>query len=218
MLQQISTRELLSSNPDVTLELKPEKNRSFELGLDVSRQVLNSNIYGWQITANFFRNDYENKFRSFFLPGTPIAVYDNVPTAGITGFETKQRLFLFRKKVTFEVGASRYFFSDPATFPFKYDRKVTFNLRIAESGYAFQFFAFREGEQIAQIRNLNGGFSEVNIPSFSNFDIHFSKSFAINKTTLLFNASLRNIADDNFQLEGLILRDRRYYITLGVQY
>ena len=120
--------------------------------------------------------------------------------------------------MTFEFGASRYFFSDPATFPFKYDRKFTFNLRIAEQGYAFQIFAFKEGEQVAQIRNLKGGFSEVIIPSFANFDVHFSKSFSINRTKLFLNTSLRNLADDDFRLEGLALRDRRFYITLGIQY
>ena len=218
LLQQISTRELLSVESDGDIELAPEKNRSVELGIDISREVRDSNIYGWQITTNVFRNDYKNKFRSCFLPGPPIAVYDNVPDASITGLETKQRLFLFRKKVTFEFGASRYFFSDAATFPFKHDRKFTFNLRINEGGYAFQLFAFKEGEQVAQIRNLNGGFSQVRIPSFANMDIHFSKSFSINKTKLFLNASLRNIADDDFQLEGLVLRDRRYYITLGIQY
>jgi len=35
---------------------------------------------------------------------------------------------------------------------------------------------------------------------------------------LILNISLRNLLDDDFKLEGLTLRDRRYYLTLGVQY
>jgi hypothetical protein len=49
-------------------------------------------------------------------------------------------------------------------------------------------------------------------------DIHFGKAFEINKVKLILNLSLRNMLDDNFDLEGLTLRDRRYYLTLGVQY
>ncbi|MCB0307647.1 MAG: hypothetical protein KDI38_28045, partial [Calditrichaeota bacterium] len=91
-------------------------------------------------------------------------------------------------------------------------------LRIDQSGYSFQLHAFREGRQIAQIRNLNGGYSEVEIPKFTNLDLHLSKSFEVSRLKLILNGSLRNILDDDFALTGLALHDRRYYLTLGVQY
>ncbi len=218
LLQQISTRELLSTDASLPA-LRPERNRSMEVGIDVSREVRREGgIYGWRLTANVFRNVYSNKFRSYFLPGTPIAVYDNVKTANLTGFETKQSLFLFKKKMTMEFGASRYFFSDQATFPFKHDRKYTFDIMLDQAGYSIQFHAFKEGEQVAQIRNINGGFSEVFIPSYTNIDVHFSKAFELKRVKLILNLSARNLLDDQFQLEGLALRDRRFYLTLGVQY
>ncbi len=217
LLQQISTREMLASSTDVPL-LNPETNQSVELGVDITRETRKDKIFGWQISANVFHNQYKNKFRGFTLPGTPIAFYDNVKSARISGFETRQKLFLYRKKVTFEFGASRYFLSDLAVFPFKQDRKYTFDIQLDQEGYSLRIHAFKEGRQVAQIRNLNGGFSEISIASVGNLDIFFSKSFEINKLKLFFNASLRNLVNDDFELEGLTLRDRRYYFTLGIQY
>lgn len=218
LMQQISTRELLSSaatQPD----LQPERNHSLEIGVDLSREVRNpSGLLGWQITGNFFRNAYDNKFITYFLPGTPVAVYDNVRNASINGFETKSSLFLFRKRMTMEFGASRYYFSDRSAFPFKYDRKLVYNIMLDQSGYSLQFHVFKEGEQIARLRNRNGGFSEVRVPGFTNMDLHFGKAFRIKEVKLILNASLRNLLDDDFTLEGLPLRERRYYLTLGLQY
>ncbi len=216
--QQISKQEVLSTELPKP-NLRPEKNRSLEIGFNLTQELDQKlGIYGWQISGNFFRNSYENKVRSFFLPGTPIAVYDNVKEADISGFETKESLFLFRKKITAEFGASHYYFSDQATFPFKHNRKYTFNLLMDHAGYALQFYAFKEGEQIAQIRNIDGGYSEQRIPEFSNIDLHFSKSFDLSRLKLILNFSARNILDDDYELEGFTLRDRRYYLTLGIQY
>lgn len=217
LMQQISSREILASG-DNTVLLRPEKNHSIEFGAEISREVRRPQLFGWQLGVNLFHNEYQNKFRSYSLPGTPIAFFDNVPFASITGVEAQQRLFLFNKKVTMELGASRYSLSDLATFPFKYDRKYTFDIRIDEGGYSFRVNAFKEGEQIAQIRKTDGTFSEVNIGSVGNIDVFFSKAFEINRIKWFFNASFRNVLNDDYQLEGLTLRDRRYYFTLGVQY
>jgi len=151
LMQQISTRNLLSSNL-AQADLEPERNHSLEIGLDIIREVrAEGGLLGWQLGGNFFRNAYQNKFRSYILPGTPLVVYDNVTNASITGFETEASLYLFRKMMTMGFGASRYFFSDRAAFPFKHDRKYTFDVMIDQSGYSLQFHAFKEGEQIAPI-------------------------------------------------------------------
>ncbi len=219
LLQEISNREVLlteSTRPN----LQPERNRNIEVGFEFIRETRHMPVvYGWEISANFFRNTYDNKFRPYFLPGTPIAVYDNVADASISGFEGKASLYLFRKKMTMELGASRYFFSDPATFPFKYDRKLTLNVFLDHGGYSLRLHAFREGEQIAKIRsNDPGGFSEQRIPAYTNLNVYFGKTFEFHRFNLILNLSARNLLDDDFALEGLTLRDRRYYVTLAVQY
>ncbi len=218
LLQQISTPRTLASFV-VDANLRPERNRSMELGFEVTREIRQDmGVFGWKISANFFRNLYENKLRVYYSLGLPVAIYDNVKTADISGFEAKPTVYLLQKKITLEVGLSKYTFSEQVTFPFRYGNKRTINLILDHAGYSLQMHVFKEGEQIALVRNFGGGLARVRLPDYSNMDLHFSKSVELNRVTFIFNASGRNVFNNDFRLEGLAIRDRRYYFSLGLQY
>ncbi len=218
LFQQIS-EPLISGQPGTRPNLNPEKNSSMEIGLVVTKNVQNHpDIDGWQLSGNLFENYYENKFRSFYTPGIPVASYDNVQNAHISGLEMKSSAFLFRKKVTIELGLSRYFISEKAAFPFKYDRKATVDFKIDHSGYAFLFHLFKEGEQIGWVRQTLEGFVPIKLPSHTDIDLHLSKAFEFGKFKLKSNVSLRNLLNNNVDMAGLALRDRRIYFTIGIQY
>lgn len=219
LYQQISVPQAIGSLPQNVPNLKPEKNHSLEIGLVLMRELRQENgLFGWQINGNYFSNSYENKFRNYFIPGFPVSFYDNVKVASISGFELKPEVFLFNKKMSIATGISKYFISEKAAFPFKYDFKRTLNVSIDHAGYSFQIFWFKEGEQYGWIRNSDSRLTEVILPEFSNLDIHFSKSVELYEFKLFLNFSARNILNDDFKLNGLALRDRRYYLTLGAQY
>lgn len=218
LLQQISTRNVLATQITEP-SLLPETNYSAELGIKITKSVKTApGLYGWEFSGNVFYNKYKNKVRSYFLPGTPIPVFDDVKNAWINGVEGKQTLYFFHKKMTLEFGASRYYFSNPATFPLRSDRKYTLNVMLDQGGYSLQLFAYREGEQVAQIRNNSGGFLQLPVPANDNINLYFSKTFDVQQYKLIFTASVRNLLDDPFRLEGLPIRDRRFYVTLGVQH
>jgi len=204
---------------NIKLDLNPEKNRSVEIGLTLKRDLRQHPIiYGWQYTANYMNNHYGNKFRPSYVFGIPLAFYDTVPDARISGIEMKSSVYLLKKKVTVELGLSRYSITEKSAFPFKSAEKQTFAVKIDHAGYAFQFYWFREGQQVGWIRQFSGPVLEIILPEYSNVDLHLSKTFAIGKLKFFGNISLRNILNDEFELEGLALRDRRYYLTAGVQY
>jgi hypothetical protein len=49
--------------------------------------------------------------------------------------------------------------------------------------------------------------------------VHLSKTFQLGRLKLFANASGRNLLnDDTTILQGLAIRDRRYYLTMGAQY
>ncbi|MBD3225562.1 MAG: TonB-dependent receptor plug domain-containing protein [Caldithrix sp.] len=199
--------------------LGPEQNRSLEIGLTMKRSVEDeSNVNGWKLDFNLFKNYYENKFRLFYVPGIPIPFYDNVQNANIDGIESRNALYLFRKKLTLEFGASLYGVSERAAFPFKSSKKYIFNVIINHAGYALQMNTFRENEQQGWIREFNGGFYEIYLPGYNNMDIHLSKTFDLWRMGLFFNASVMNVFDDDTRLEGLAIRDRRFYVSFGVEY
>lgn len=219
LFQQISS-PLVLTQAQTQPNLSPEQNKSFEIGMRIARDVRNnSHIYGWQVTGNYFQNHYTNKFRIFTSPRTPVAFYDNVKNARISGFEGTAGVFLFKKKVSVDVGLSKYFISEKAAFPFKSDNKRTLTVNIDHAGYSFQLFWFRESEQSGWLRFQDGSFAQITNPSYTNLDLHLSKTFELFHLKLFANATGRNLLNgDKLVLEGLATRDRRFYLTLGAQY
>jgi outer membrane cobalamin receptor len=219
LYQQISVPQAIDSLSYNSPNLKPEKNYSLELGLVLLREIReNEGIFGWQINANYFKNSYDNKFRSYLIPGFPVTFYDNVKVASISGVELKPVIYLLNKKITAELGISKFFISEKAAFPFKYDFKRTINVQLDHEGYSFQIFWFSESEQLGWIRNSESRLSEITLPEYSNLDLHFNKFFEFYGFKAFFNFSARNILDDDFKLNGISIRDRRYYVTFGLQY
>lgn len=220
MFQQISSPR--SSRPGSGLprpSLKPEGNQSLEIGLDLSKEINEvSNFNGWRWSLNYFQNYYTNKFLMYYTPGIPIAFFDNVQNASIFGAESKIRVFLLKSKLSLELGASKYSISDKAAFPFKSDSKIVFNLYINHAGYSFRLHSFRESEQTGWVRDRLGYFYNISLPGYSNMDIHLSKTFELRVIKLFLNLSARNLLDNDTILEGIALRDRRYYISFGVEY
>ncbi len=228
LFQQISSADSTAA-ARVRPNLNPEENSGIELGFTVTRETRgHPSIYGWEFSGIFFQNHYANKFRYAIVPGSPVVFYDNVADARISGFEAKPSVFFLRKKVTLGIGFSRYYISEKAAFPFKSDLKRTLSLGIDHAGYSLQAFWFKEGEQVGLVRQFKSqptgdqqtvSFAEIALPGFSNLDLHLSKTFELAKLKLFANASGRNLMNSrNVTLQGLALRDRRYYLTLGAQY
>ena len=218
LFQQISIPDPTATGA-FTPNLRPEKNTSIEIGTSLTKELTNNlKIYGWQISGNYFQNAYDNKFRSFSSPNIPVAYYDNVPNARISGIETKTKVFLYKKKVTIELGLSKYSIVEKAAFPFKSDFKRTMNLVFDHAGWSLQIHWFRESEQAGWLRFPDGNFALVTLPDYGNFDLHMSKNYHLYGMKYFMNFSARNILDDDEVLQGLTIRDRRFYLTVGLQY
>jgi outer membrane cobalamin receptor len=220
LFQQISSPLSTGPNNQATQpNLNPEKNRSLEIGIDLIKETNDTGtLNGWELDFNYFRNYYDNKFRTYYSPGIPIAFFDNVQNADIFGIETTAKLFMVKKKITMELGTSKYTISEKAAFPFKSDLKYIMNFSLDHAGYSLQLHGFKESEQVAWVRNLRGEYWEVNLPGYANMDVHFGKKFDVHSFKLFLNLSARNIFDDDTLLEGIAIRDRRFYISFGAQY
>lgn len=218
-LSQLISSQLSITSTIIQPDLNPEKNQSLEIGLALKRDLSDHpTIYGWEISGNFMKNYYENKIVAYFTPGIPVAFYDTVPDARISGFETKSSFFFLKKKITVEFGLSRYSIPEKSAFPFKYDMKRTVNFIIDHAGYSLQVHWFKEGEQVGLIRQFSGYFDQTTLPEFSSIDVHLSKTFSFGKLKVFGNFSGRNLLNESVELEGLALRDRRFYFTIGAQY
>lgn len=220
LFQQLSSPLSLGPSSQSTRpNLNPEKNRSLEFGLNLLKEINEQGtLNGWQLDFNYFQNYYDNKFRIYYSPGIPMAFFDNVQNADIFGLEILAKLFMVKKKVQYELGISKFFISERAAFPFKSDLKFIMNLFFDHAGYSFQVHAFHESEQVAWIRNSRGEFWEVFLAGYSNLDLHLNKHIEVKRFKFFVNLSARNLLDDHTLLEGIAIRDRRFYITFGAQY
>ena len=223
LFQQLSVPGIADPNtPGVNTNLNPEKNRSLEVGLELKREFANPDkMDGWLLSGTYFQNYYENKFITYTKPGIPVSFYENVPIADIYGFEARVAGYFLNKKVTFEFAISDYTVSDPAAFPFKYDFKYIANLFIDHAGYSFQLHWFREGEQVGLILdndNPESARQGLVLPEYQNMDIHFGKTFEVWRRKLFANFTVRNILNTEFDLAGVAIRDRRFYLSLGFEY
>jgi outer membrane receptor protein involved in Fe transport len=219
LYQQLSSPASVWGSSE-NVELQPEKNRSIELGFRLGKDIRGEQtVYGWTVSGTFFQNHYDDKIRVSSTPGIPVSFFDTVPDARITGFEGKWNVFFFRKKLGLELGLSKYFISEKSAFPFKSDSKRTLNVIVEHLGYNLQAHLFGEGDQIGWIRDTNGRFVEIILPSYQNLDLHLSKTFRFYRLEIFLNASARNVLKgEEVVLRGLAIRDRRYYLTLGIQY
>jgi outer membrane cobalamin receptor len=217
LLQQFSST--LSITPEAYSRLSPERLDSYEMGVDISRELdVNDPVEGFEASIHYFKNYYENKFRSFYTPGIPILFYDTVPIAEISGIETSFTTFMFHKSVTLNAAFSQFSISEKEAFPFRSDQKLTGNITIHYRGYKLRLHAFSESEQIGWVQNSEGALSQVTLKEYNNIDLHFYKSIELWRTDFFLSISGRNLLPrEDLLLRGLSLRDRRFYVTLGTQ-
>jgi outer membrane receptor protein involved in Fe transport len=205
--------------PEITTSLAPEKNRSTEFGFEMIHETKKLDVIdNWEVSLSYFNNLYDNKFRMFYIPGNPIAFYDNVPNAHISGIESRFKMDLFRRGLTAEIGYRHYSISDKAAFPFKSDEKYILNLIADYWGFYFRFHGFIESSQKGWFRGIDNLLTEVQLPGYRNIDLILGKTIEFYRIKFIANFTVRNLLDDETQVFGISIRDRRYYVLFGVEF
>ena len=205
--------------PEIVARLEPEKNRSLETGLMLSRLYdTEAVINEWRLEFSQFSNAYENKFRNYYIPGLPLAFYENVPNADIRGYEALWKLVFLQRIMSMSWGASFYDISDQAAFPFKNKVSVSATLNAQYAGFRLQLKGFYESERAGWLRDIRSEYVELRLPSYYNFDLHLSKWHTLGPVRLFASLSARNLLNTRTVLEGIAIRDRRFYLGFGVEY
>ena len=213
--QQIS--QLTFMEPDQR-RLKPEKMKSLEIGINILTQPKTmENVDQLELQASIFRNDYLNKMRSTFLLGMPIAYFENVQIATMSGLEVKAKAKTYGGKFTGEIGLSNYNISDLSAFPFKSPYKLTINSTSKWNWLTIGARVFQEGEQTGLILVPEKGYNEIELPAFSNYDLHMTIDVDFNIAKGQISYSGRNLKKNTISLDGLLLRDTRKYLTISLE-
>jgi len=196
----------------------PERMKSLEIGVNILTEPKEmDNIDQLELQASVFRNDYINKMRSTFLLGMPIAYFENVTLATMSGLELKAKAKTYGGKFSGEIGLSNYNISDMSAFPFKSAFKLTINTTSRWSIFTFGARLYQEGEQTGLILVPEKGFNEIELPAFSNYDLHITVDINLGFGEGQISYTGRNLKKNNISLDGLLLRDTRKYLTLSFE-
>ncbi|MEC9437651.1 MAG: TonB-dependent receptor plug domain-containing protein [Candidatus Neomarinimicrobiota bacterium] len=213
--QQISQITFLNPNQQL---LKPERMKSLEIGINILTEPKTmENIDQMELQASIFRNDYINKMRATFLLGMPIAYFENITLATMSGFEAKAKAKTYGGRFIGEVGLSNYNISDMSAFPFKSAFKLTINTTSKWDWITLGARWFQEGEQTGLILVPEKGYNEIELPAFSNYDLHLTMDLNFSFVKGQISYSARNLKKNNVSLDGLLLRDTRKYLTLSLE-
>ena len=220
ILHQLSTPVRYNPfSPEVIARLQPEKNRSLEIGFELAREYQKAKILnGWHFKFNYFENFYENKFRTFYLPKIPAPFFDNVPNANISGLEITLQSELLNKTIFWETGLAKYFISELAAFPFKSDLSLNSSLSYRKNGYNLNVKVFYESDEKGWLRTIDGDFIGLSVPGFVDMDVHLKKWFNVWSFRVMGSVSGRNLLNSASLLQGIAIRDRRFYLGFGVEY
>ncbi len=206
-------------NPLAGANRDPEKNRSTELGFQMERGEPNGSLIDrWKINLSYFKNLYQNKIRNFRVGFSSRALYDNIPTASINGLELSALLWLFRERLRLEGTLADYDISEKAAFPLKSDFKLTAGAFFRWRDFGAQIRWFSANEQVGWFRGQDGSFSELRLKPFSNVNLHLSQKLSLWHIRSRLILSAQNLISDKTELNGLAIRDRRFYMALELKY
>ena len=215
MYQQLSS-QLYRFDSNRPSRLMSEHKRNMEFGLCLTNNHSSSHLR-YSLTSALFRNSYTDKFRTIYVSSSPITFFDNHAKTAIVGTENTATLYIFRNILRFDLSFSKYFTSDVIAFPFMPSRKISSKISVNVMGFNAEIVLFHETKRVGSVLHLYEGMEELTLPEFSNVDLHIKQSIKIWNQTIFASFSGRNIFSKEPALEGIAIRDKRIYLTAGLE-
>ncbi len=204
-------------------KLQTEYKVNYELGTSIFSNFAGAlNISQSEISCVIFNSSYKNKFRMIQLGGTPLTLLDNYKDANIFGVETYISTE-FKKAGSLYFSYIKYIIPDKAAFPFKPESKLTSKLVFDFKGLNIDLIYYKESRRAGWIINYisdNNGMAlqELILEKYGNIDVHIKKTIELWRLKCFLSASGRNLINNSLALQGIAIRDRRFYLTIGVEF
>ncbi len=191
-----------------------ENKRNTEIGVEVHGK---STRFNWLFSGIFFSNRYSNKYREIQLSRSPVVFLDNYKDAEISGIEGRLQAGAFENRVQLGVNYNHNLIDDKSAFPFKLTSKFSSDLSLNCNYLSTRLVWFNESQRTGIIYYPKEGLKEIKLKDFSNLDVHIRANVDIWRTNLFCAFSARNLLGGELIKEGIAIRDRRFYITLGIE-
>ena len=221
ILQQITALRFPISENGSTLLTEYKSN--FEIVNTLSINKLDNDfISKILLTFSVFTNSYTNKMRMMHLKGSTVQYYDNYNNAKIYGIEYSFTPFFANGICKLNFSTSRYFIDNKLAFPFKPTEKLVTGLIIDYDSFNFSLqFSHESGSMGLVVDEINNDrvliLQEMKLGSYEGLDIQLKKEFNLWKLKTYLSISGKNILNDQVVLEGIALKDRRFYLSGGIE-
>ncbi|MEA3500843.1 MAG: TonB-dependent receptor plug domain-containing protein [Candidatus Marinimicrobia bacterium] len=222
LLQQVTALRFPITEKNNTLLTEYKSN--FEIVNTLSINKFDSNVLSEiLLTFSIFTNSYQNKMRMIHLKGSSVQYFDNYNDAQIYGIESSFIPLFADGICKLNFSASKYFIENKLAFPFKPTDKLAAGLIIATKMFNFSLQFFHESGSMGLIVNeINDDgvllLKEMEIDSFESLDIQLKKEFKLWRFNTYISVSGKNILNDKMVLEGIALKDRRFYLSGGIEF
>ncbi len=222
LLQQVTALRFPITEKNNTLLTEYKSNLEIVNTLAINK--FDSNILS-EILFKFsiFTNSYQNKMRMLHLKGSSVQYFDNYNDAQIYGIETSVTPLFVNGVCKLNFSASKYFIENKLAFPFKPTSKLATGLIIAPKMFNFSIQFFHESGSMGLFVNEinNNGvliLKKMEMDSFKSLDIQLKKEFKLWRFNTYISVSGKNILNDKMVLEGIALKDRRFYLSGGIEF
>ncbi len=202
------------SDIDTDRPMLLESKRNTEIGVEVHGK---STRFNWLFSGIFFSNRYSNKYREIQLSRSPVVFLDNYKDAEISGIEGRLQAGAFENRIQLGVNYNHNLIDDKSAFPFKLTSKFSGDLSLNRKYLSTRIVWFNESQRTGIIYYPNEGLKEIQLDEFANLDVHVRGNIDIWRTNLFCAFSARNLLGGELIKEGIAIRDRRFYLTVGIE-
>ena len=201
--------------------LQPERNIGTEFSLQVERAIAGAPWYfpinGLQAEFALFRNSYLEKITEM-ANIVPLPTPFNTTLAWTRGLESRLSLRFLEDRLEWNGAVLLLDISDPRVFRFKPKQKITSDLWLRLREWQFNAHVFAEGDQFAMVPAYGEVFSQT-LPGRWDIDLALQKRWHWRELRGFVNLAIRNLRNSGRNaLSGFYLQDRRWYISIGVEW
>ena len=188
-----------------------------EVGLKIS-SIDTESSPRFRGSMSYFNYQYKNKIKTIQYSASPLQFPLNDGSAFISGVELNAELFTLNDLLGFRSIYSAYNYSDQLSFPMQPISSLRNSIMVNFGNMRVKVSLKKEGSRVLTTIGDDGVLENNYLEDYQSFDIN--ASYLINFGDYKASIAIfgQNLNDDSQVLEGISIFDKRFYLSLGIQW
>ena len=188
-----------------------------EVGLKIS-SIDTESSPRFRGSMSYFNYQYKNKIKTIQYSASPLQFPLNDGSAFISGVELNAELFTLNDLLGLRSIYSAYNYSDQLSFPMQPISSLRNSIMVNLGNMRVKVSLKKEGSRVLTTIGDDGVLENNYLEDYQSFDIN--ASYLINFRDFKASVAIfgQNLNDDSQVLEGISIFDKRFYLSLGIQW